>query len=324
MSKQKISMVPQTIQADPLASFDPNSTVDRFRHMVRNELTLEGVLNASPVRDFGKEGNLSERQRGLVASVVSVMQDQIIDLLRSEAELLADQIAEQRRLTSEVLRSATFGLVVGLRQAWSAPLITRDPASSAPAPGGSLQRSWLRSVASYLNWGNFATVAAVLLVGVALYFTKAYSSYKDRAENQAAFITELSSTRDQQEKRIKELEGQLTGAKEESAKLSEDLAVANARAETAQARIKDLQTGVASAGDLQDQLNAAAAKLTEQTAKAAANEQKAVGARNDADTYRRLRNEEKERADRAEKNSFRLESENQKLKAELETLRRKQ
>jgi hypothetical protein len=214
---------------------------------VRDPAVLSRVLAAAEVRALGRDGSLSERQRGLIATAVSLVQEDVIALLRQEVESLGILVQEERRRTVEIARGLASGALLGLRQAWRQPLISVDVETAeehSATPAGQRKRPASRlldHVRPYLNWGNFGSISAIILLVVAIFYTKAYASLKDRVENQQGYVGELEAQRTRLNQRVEELiasNGQLTGERNEH---QEAAAVWKATAEASQVRIEELQ-----------------------------------------------------------------------------------
>lgn len=307
-----------------MRSADIDLALEKLSNRVKSGSTLSEVLNDPLIISQGRGSELSDKQRGLVATVVSVMQDKVLNAIADQNILLHEQLVQERRITAEFVKGVTSSFIQGIKQAWSAPLVTTvaapkqaDRGSDAQDEGEAPSKGFRR----FLTWGNLATTFAIVFLAVALYFTKAYSSYKDRADNQATFIEELKVTRADQQQSITNLTekiGQLSG---ELSVLKEESAIWKAKAETAQARIEQLQVqvgGAQSAEDLQQQIGELSAKLADAASRAAAGEQKTIAARNESATYQKLWKEATQESERFEAAAGMLNKENNKLKLELE------
>jgi hypothetical protein len=117
------------------------------------------------------------------------MQDELIGLAEDQVASLREELRDQRHFVTEIVGRTTAGLLLGLRNGWTIPLINENASTS----GSATLPTFRERVMAFLNWGNFATAAGVLILCVALYYTKAYSSLKDRVENQSKYVTELES-----------------------------------------------------------------------------------------------------------------------------------
>ena len=285
---------------------------------IKKRTSLENVIASSPVQSLatGSDGNLSTNQHALVATVVSVMQDDLIGLAKDQVETLREELREQRSFVTDIVGRTTTGLILGLRNGWAMPLVSEDPVDVTEATPPTV---WDR-VKAFLNWGNFVTAAGVLVLGVALYYTKTYSSLKDRVENQSKYVTELEAQgkRDQTElkarqTKIDDLDTQLTEAKSNSA-------VDRARYETAQ---QQLSTQTGSTSDLQTQLNSSQAKVADLSAKAAAAEAKLSAAQNDVATFRKLYDDDQKQLSKVEDNASTMNKENQRLALALQACKPK-
>jgi hypothetical protein len=292
-----------------------DSSTRSLTERVRSQDTLNGVMDATAVIAFGRDGELSTPQRGLVATVVAVMQDKVIDAVNEQNRLLHEQLIEQRRVTSEVIKGVAISFVRGFRQAWTTPLVHSDQRDGAKDDADKSEKGLGR----FLNWGNFSAGAALVFLAIALYYTKAYASYKDRVENQASYIEELKKSQTEQKQKLDTVTAQNLKAAQDLSGVQTEAAVWKAKSQTAQQTIDALQIkagAAASADSLQQQLNKLNAAQAELSAKAAGSNEKAIAAQTESDTYKTLWQHEKERADNSEKRAGLLNEENNKLQLE--------
>ena len=288
--------------------------VRRIEQDVRGRTSLERVLKTQAIQDFATGDSLSDKQRGLVAATVAVLQQDVIDCLESEVDLLSNHLALQREQTAEIIKSVTFASVMGIRQAWNMPLVTVSAAGGgdggddsgdvgSATGGGSFWR--------YLTWGNFMSGAAAILLCVALFYTKAYSSYKERAENQKEEIVELKGKLADQDLQLTDLRS----TKGNLDKANEELEFWKAKAET-------LAQKVGSAEATADvQVDSVTAQLAEANANLAQAQEQAKNAQKNADTYESLRKKANANYKSAQARAEKLDSENDKLKMEIESLK---
>lgn len=291
-------------------------SVDYLVDEVRKRTSLEAVMACAPVQDLAKGGEFSTSQHALIASVVSVMQDKFIDLAQSQVDTFRQELREQRNFVTEIVGKTTTGLILGLRNGWRAPLVTEN----AQPVGDEIPPTLWGRIKAFLNWGNFATAAGVLVLCVALYYTKAYSSLKDRVENQSHYVTELESQNQTKDSKIKTDEASI-------ATLTKQLTDANAQDAIDSARYQtvadQLNKQAGSATDLQTQLTSQQAKVADLSAKAASDEARMNAAQNDATTFNKLYEQERTALSKAEDNSSALNKENEKLALQLQACKSK-
>lgn len=191
---------------------------------LRAEETLSLVIENPLVGEFAREGReLSTAQKGLIATVVSIMQDRLIDDLRANSAFLKAHLYRQSALNALFSAQAA----AAMRNLYWAPLFTlpkSTPANASPqglpAPVSLFQ--------SIVTWGNFTAVGGVLILAASLYFTKAYSSLKDVVENQTRLIGVKTTESAKHETDLAEARTQLSAATSERDKAVSELKVQTA------------------------------------------------------------------------------------------------
>ncbi|MGH7786550.1 MAG: hypothetical protein ACRERC_06755 [Candidatus Binatia bacterium] len=296
---------------------DRKALIARMRAEVQSRTALEVVLSNPAVREFARGGeDLSERQRGLLATAVAVIQQDVISYLQQEVEA-------QRRMTLDLVGGMTFAAVLGVKRGWRTPLVTAEGGE-----GGDGDRRGRKNrgdedprarLWNYVNWGNFVTVAAVALLAVAIFFTKAYASYKDRAEAQAEYIADLQKNLGDADKKNVELEKKTTDLTTRIEEADGQRTYWQATAETVQEQLDSLNVQVGKIPETSEvmlQLESTRADL----AKAISDRDTMVGslnrAKSSAKTYEDLYSQEKNRRTRAENRAAELNKENRQLKNE--------
>lgn len=150
---------------------------------LRKESTLEQLCENPAVVAMATNEELSRAQRGLIAVTVSIMQDKLIESLKTRADDLRAALEAERSIF--IAMSASF--VDAARGLYKLPFLQLSSSDATP-PQAAEERD---PISRWLTWGNVSAASAVVLLGVALFYTKAYASYKDRAESQSALIEEL-------------------------------------------------------------------------------------------------------------------------------------
>ncbi len=161
--------------------------LQHVQEAMQQESTLESVLDNPVVTGFATGDELSRPQRGLVAATVSLMQDKLIEQLRFQADDLRRSLESERfmlaalanNFAASVKAMYTIPFLSFVRPAGNVDLQSEPPKKKS-------KWAWL------LTWGNISAAMAIIAFAVALFYTKAYASYKDRAESQAETITDIN------------------------------------------------------------------------------------------------------------------------------------
>jgi len=143
--------------------------------------TLEQVAGHQAITDLGgrEDGSLSDKQKLLVATAVSIMQDEISREIRNQRDILIEELRSQRSAFIEFSRSAAVGLLS----------FAKSGMFTAPKKDSNDDRPLLLRV---FTWGNFFAGAAIVLVAVAGYTTHTYLAYKDLADVREKDIAHLT------------------------------------------------------------------------------------------------------------------------------------
>jgi hypothetical protein len=215
---------------------------DRFRDQEKS--TLEQILQNPAITGYASGDELSKPQRGLVATTVSLMQDLLIRQLKDQAEDLRASLEEQR-----VLLRAVTKLPGAIATLYRMPMFQRErQPNERPAPRSRM--------AAIVTWGNFLAVAGLVIASVAIFFTKAYSSYKDRAESLSASLGDATSESKKLHEEKVSLAAQLQAQLQRAGELVKDRdfwkTTADLREKTVQDKDKELKDQASKIGVQQD------------------------------------------------------------------------
>lgn len=288
----------------------------------RNQSTVDEVYESPALLQATRDGKLTNYQRGIVAVVVSIMQDRMINCYRETVDILEKELQEQRSSLAQMSQAFTSGSLSLLQNAWQAPMffVGGSPSREGGDDSGTHKTN---KIASWLTWGNFSAMAAIVLLCVATFYTKAYSSWKERAEGQAGYVVDLEKERDSLRENVDRLTAEVGEANSKAEEIGTQLTVAKAAAETARQLADDMKESVGDAKvneQLESQLKTTTADLHDQIAKTAKAEERAKKSDHNAATYKNLWETEKRNASKAGERAKALNAENMDLKRQLQNL----
>lgn len=296
---------------------------------VRSESTLEQVLNNPAIRGYATGDDLSRPQKGLVAAAVSVMQDRLVLQLENNVDQLRQILEDQRLFSLSALKYGAVNAAIAIRALWSIPMV--GPAEAEEEKSYfSRKEPAKKTLSSWVNWGNFATLAALVLLAVAIFYTKAYASFKERVENQEKIITEHKQSIVELRSTLETKQAQLTAVEEKANKATEDAEYWRAASETADRNITELnkriQAALSKAGEeaqrTQERLSSVQKNYDESMARIARLETERTNDNSRSATYQDLWNRAREELKRVERRAERLNQENTKLNGDLQRLER--
>lgn len=161
----------------------------------QREKTLTHVFEDENIVRFGKDGELSQAQRGLVAAVVSLMQD---ELLREREERLDDAHRETNRIYAF--------LVGGIRTFFHAKVLSPPAAKAIASP----PETWRQRILGWLTWGNVSAGALVIAICSFAWFSGSYANYKKEAVDNAASVKRLLTEKDDLTKKLSDADADVT------------------------------------------------------------------------------------------------------------------
>ena len=145
--------------------------------------SLANVIGNKLIREHAntKSGELSVAQKSLVSTTVSLMQDQVIQLVQDNNAFLREE-AQLNRHMFVALAERTSDFRAQLVGLYMTPFVASTGSTNASKK---IQKGLIR----YLSWGNVLALVTAVLFAVSVYYTKAYSNYKDRVAVQSGEIT---------------------------------------------------------------------------------------------------------------------------------------
>lgn len=258
---------------------------------------IEEVANSSAVAPYRNQaGRLSKDKIGLIAVVIAILKSrEVADWRARETELRA-QLAQERENLFQLLKGLSLLI-------WTRPLLTAKRSED-----GKLQP------ASLLNWGNACALAAIILACIAAYYTKAYSSYKDRAANQSEHLKEVHEDNSRLRSQIDKLIEEKEVAEQNLHENVQSLEIARAKVTFLESREDGL---VQKSENIDTRLEESLAKNSKLAAELAGAQANLNALHNTSETYKGLWKDERNRAKVAEDRAQLLQSENDKLQAQL-------
>lgn len=222
---------------------------------IPRQTTLARVQNSREVSSLGSrdDGSLSDNQKHLITTVVTFMQDEIAQELRTQRQILLNELEAQRSAFIEWSRSVALGIFSFAKTGmFTSPKADEDDA-----------RPFLLRV---FTWGNFLSGSAIVLVAIAGFTTHTYLAYKELAEVKDKELSSLKLSFEKQGAAL--TAAQATGERESDKAAEKDKMLIEKQAEITVLKSQLELKEVKEESELQKQLSDALLKASQAQAAA--------------------------------------------------------